>query len=163
MATNKDEIDGKENIKDIKIDRVRSGLLLKVKNILIDFKEQRDLNSKFDCIKSIVSILKDNDYEINYSILFFIKRCLKNRDITKEKIDKIMLGRQYINSYSNISKGLYIMTMHQSKGKEFDNVFIIDVDNIKNDTNLSYVSHSRMKEKIYPIKLIYEGTLWNKK
>ena len=37
------------------------------------------------------------------------------------------------------------------------------VNKIKNDTNLSYVSHSRMKEKIYPIKLIYEGTLWNKK
>ena len=46
MATNKDEIDGKENIKDIKIDRVRSGLLLEIKNILIDFKEQRNLNSK---------------------------------------------------------------------------------------------------------------------
>ena len=163
MATNKDEIDGKENIKDIKIDRVRSGLLLEIKNIMIDFKEQRDLNSKLDCIESIISILKENDYEINYSILFFIKRCLKNESITNEKIDKIMLSRQYINSYSNISKGLYIMTMHQSKGKEFDNVFIIDTDNIKKETNLSYVAHSRMKEKIYPIKLIYEGTNWNNK
>lgn len=159
----KEEIDGKENIKDIKIDRVRSGLLLEIKNIMIDFKEQRDLNSKLDCIESIISILKENDYEINYSILFFIKRCLKNESITNEKIDKIMLSRQYINSYSNISKGLYIMTMHQSKGKEFDNVFIIDTDNIKKETNLSYVAHSRMKEKIYPVKLIYEGTNWNNK
>ena len=130
---------------------------------MIDFKEQRDLNSKLDCIESIISILKENDYEINYSILFFIKRCLKNESITNEKIDKIMLSRQYINSYSNISKGLYIMTMHQSKGKEFDNVFIIDTDNIKKETNLSYVAHSRMKEKIYPVKLIYEGTNWNNK
>ena len=162
-STNRDEIDGKDNIKDIKIEKARSKLLLEIKRIFIDFKEQVDLNSKFDCIESIISILKENDYEINYSVLFFIKTCLKNKDITNEKIDKIMLNRQYINSYSDISSGLYIMTMHQSKGKEFDDVFIVDVDNIKDDTNLTYVSHSRMKEKIYPIKLIYEGTQWNKK
>ena len=163
MSTNRDEIDGKENIKDIKIEKARSKLLSKIKNIFIDFKEQIDLNSKFNCIESIISILKENNYEINYSVLFFIKTCLKNKDITDKKIDKIMLNRQYINSYSDISSGLYIMTMHQSKGKEFDDVIIVDVDNIKDDTNLSYVSHSRMKEKIYPIKLIYEGTQWNKK
>ena len=163
MATDRDEIDKKENIKNVKIEKVRSGLLLKIKNIFTDYNAQIDLESKFNCIESILSILKDNGYEINYSILFFIKRCLENKNITNEKIDKIMLSRQYINSYSNIGKGLYIMTMHQSKGKEFDDVFIVDADNIKGEKNLNYVVHSRMKEKIYPIKLIYEGTIWNNK
>lgn len=160
MATNRCEIDNKENIKDINIERVRSGLLLKIKKILLEFKEETNLNSKFSCIESILAVLKENNYEINYSILFFIKRCLKNKNITNEIVDSMMLSRQYINSYSNISKGLYIMTMHQSKGKEFDNVFIVDSDNIKNENNLSYVVHSRMKEMIYPIKLIYEGIDW---
>ena len=69
--------------------------------------------------------------------------------------EKQMLQRQYTNSFTNITPGLYITTIHQSKGNEFDYVIVADVSQLNEDKNLLYVSHSRMKERLYPISVTY--------
>ena len=61
-----------------------------------------------------------------------------------------------------ITPGLYITTIHQSKGKEFDCVLVLDVEKIADDRNLLYVSHSRMKEQLYPVAVKYQGLKYSK-
>ena len=84
------------------------------------------------------------------------------QDISPQVIDNIMLQRQYIDSFTDMSPGLYITTIHQSKGKEFDCVYVVDVDALQSDQNLLYVSHSRMKESLFPIKIQYTGLTYGR-
>ena len=160
MSTNHNEIDGKVFEK-INVMKARTGILRKIKDVFIELKKSE--HSKLEYIEKIIDILKNNGYQINFSILYFIRACFGINEVNDEKIDKLLIARQYINSYSNITSGIYIMTMHQSKGKEFDVVYIIDADRVKDETNLNYVVHSRMKECLFPITYSYKGTKWGNK
>jgi superfamily I DNA/RNA helicase len=120
-----------------------------------------DSYSITDCwavLEQMLDILNTADtFVINYPRNRYVERCIRANDLTPALIDSIMMQRQYIDSFTNISPGLYITTVHQSKGKEFDCVFVVDIDDIETDANLLYVSHSRMKERLYPIKMVYTG------
>lgn len=128
-----------------------------IKKIIVSSQYASELHEKWNVIYSIIKQIISNGDVLNYSRTTFVSQCLKLVDATPDSIDKIMLQRQYTNSFTNISPGLYITTIHQSKGKEFDCVFVLDVDNIKSDRNVLYVSHSRMKESLYPVIVKYNG------
>ena len=115
-----------------------------------------------DIIDQILNIAESEGEIINYTRRKFFNQCVKLETPTPEGIDGIMLQRQYTNSFTNITPGLYVTTIHQSKGKEFDCVFVSDVGQLTKDQNLLYVSHSRMKEKLYPISVIYNGVKYGK-
>lgn len=138
--------------------RKRKPLIKKIWNCC---KNRIENDSIEGCLKLIKDLLILMDTEgscaINYVRKRYVEHCLSEKNLTEEIIDTIMLQRQYIDSFSDISKGLYITTIHQSKGKEFDCVFIIDIDDVQTDANLLYVSHSRMRELLFPVKLNYQG------
>ncbi len=97
---------------------------------------------------------------LNYVRTNYVLECIRSNEATPQYFDNLLLQKQYVNSFSEIVPGLYITTIHQSKGREFDYVCVIDIDNIKNEKNLLYVSHSRMKEKLFPVVFNYVGVKW---
>ena len=114
-----------------------------------------------DIVNLILKILCIIEYEgdsVTFSMKKFVEQCANLIKPTPETIDGVMLRRQYTNSFTNITPGLYITTIHQSKGKEFDYVIVADVSQLNEDKNLLYVSHSRMKERLYPISVTYNGS-----
>lgn len=112
-------------------------------------------------IEILINEIKEDNTRINWSQYNFFAQCAKLLAPSPEVIDGVMLQRQYINSFSNISPGLYISTIHQAKGKEFDCVFVVDALSIQEDKNLLYVSHSRMKECLFPVVVSYNGFTYN--
>ncbi len=128
-----------------------------IKEIIVSSQYATELYVKWNVICCIIKQIINNGDVLNFSRMSFVSQCIKIADATPDSIDKIMLQRQYTNSFTNINPGLYITTIHQSKGKEFDCVFVLDVDNIKSDKNVLYVSHSRMKGSLYPVIVKYNG------
>jgi superfamily I DNA/RNA helicase len=142
----------------INISRKRKPNIKKMWETIKPHIDDVSLERCFTNIDILLSILEtDTDCVINFARKRYLMHCISQKGLTSEMVDSIMLQRQYIDSFSFITAGIYITTIHQSKGKEFDSVFIVDVENINNDANLLYVSHSRMKESIYPIKLNFTG------
>ena len=129
----------------------------KLKPIVCASADKSDYKSKVDLVKQLLYIAENEGEIINYGKRKFFLQCANLEKPSAETIDGVMLQRQYTNSFSNITPGLYITTVHQSKGKEFDCVFATDIDFLSKDRNLLYVSHSRMKNKLFPIKVNYNG------
>ena len=59
----------------------------------------------------------------------------------------IFLQYQYLKAFREL-KGIYVLNVHQSKGREFDYVYLIDREAINKEENLLYVALSRVKEKL---------------
>ena len=133
-----------------------------VKSLVSICADKCDYKTAVDLIIQILNIAEENDEIICNNIKKFIVQCSKLENATDETIDGVMLQRQYTNSFTNITPGLYITTIHQSKGKEFDCVLVLDVEKIVDDRNLLYVSHSRMKEQLYPVAVKYQGLKYGK-
>ena len=128
-----------------------------IKPLVAACAEKCDYETAMELVINIIELAEKAGETITFSKRKFIVQCKKLANPASETIDGIMLQRQYTNSFTNITPGLYITTIHQSKGKEFDNVFVLDVDKISRDQNILYVSHSRMKEKLFPIVIKYNG------
>ena len=129
----------------------------KIKPIVCASADKCDYRSKVDVVTQIMFVAENEGENINFGKRKFVLQCANIEKPNAETIDGIMLQRQYTNSFSTLTPGLYITTVHQSKGKEFDCVFAADTDLLSKDRNLLYVSHSRMKEKLFPIKVNYNG------
>jgi superfamily I DNA/RNA helicase len=136
----------------------RKPLLKQIYAILEPYFDKIDIESCLQVLLKIIELLKKSEnIELNFSRYRFVEHCLRIQDITPVLVDNILMQRQYIDSFTNISPGLYVTTVHQSKGKEFDCVFVVDIDEIAKEPNLLYVANSRMKDKLYPVKICYTG------
>lgn len=134
----------------------------KIKHLISQSPDTCDYRLIVTLILKIICIIETEGDSISFTIRKFIEQCANLIQPTLESIDSVMLQRQYTNSFTNITPGLYITTIHQSKGKEFDYVFVADVNQLMKDKNLLYVSHSRMKERLYPIVITYNGLQYGK-
>ena len=79
---------------------------------------------------------------------------------TDKIVDNIFTQKQYCSSYSKLNSGLYIANYHQCKGREFDEVIVVlepSMENLIKHRNLLYVTHSRMKEKLFIAKYKFVG------
>lgn len=54
----------------------------------------------------------------------------------------------------NNNNGRYILNVHQSKGREFDTVIILDSTRIAKEKNLFYVAVSRARKEIIMVDWI---------
>ena len=143
------------------LSRKRKPVMKEIYNILAPYLNSTSQRDAHIIIGKILDHMKLHDKGIiNYMRTRFIQHCISTNDLTPEKVDNIMLQHQYVDSYTKISPGLYISTIHQSKGKEFDSVFVVDVNGLTKDLNLLYVAHSRMKESLYPIRITYTGVVY---
>ena len=80
--------------------------------------------------------------------------------ISEKNIDNIYTQKQYISSYTNIKPGLYVANYYQCKGREFDEVIVIldpQIEDLEKNRNILYVTHSRMKEKLFIGKYKFIG------
>ncbi|ARC83768.1 ATP-binding domain-containing protein [Clostridium argentinense] len=59
----------------------------------------------------------------------------------------MFLQYQYLKAFKEL-KGIYVLNVHQSKGREFDYVYVVDRESLNKEENLLYVALSRVREKL---------------
>ena len=136
-----------KDIKDITFDNIKSVRNEVVKKIKGYAETINDLENMKLSIVEYLKFVKGQDIAINNKMLNLAVKVIKTKDLDLEKATSLLLQYQYNNSFKDL-KGEYILNIHQSKGREFDVVFLIDSESIKNEENLLYVALSRVKEEI---------------
>ncbi|MGL4731543.1 MAG: UvrD-helicase domain-containing protein [Clostridium sp.] len=126
------------------INSVRHNIVKKAKECIMKCK---DMDSMKLSLLEYLTYIKGETNLINNTLINLVLKIIKMKDITLEKVTSLLLQHQYNNSFKDL-RGEYILNIHQSKGREFDVVFIIDSESIINDENLLYVALSRVKEEI---------------
>lgn len=137
----------KNVIREITFDNIKSVRNEVVKKIKGYVETINDLESVKLSLVEYLKFVKAQDIVINNKMLNLAIKVIKTKDIDLEKATSLLLQYQYNNSFKDL-KGEYILNIHQSKGREFDVVFLIDSESIKNEENLLYVALSRVKEEI---------------
>lgn len=125
--------------------RKRKWEYVQLKTILSNYSDLL-MNKKEILNKFIENIKLDNRSHFAVS---FINNVLLMEDISDKCIDNIYTQRQYYSSFSKINPGIYIANYWQSKGREFDYVIVINDMKYNKDKNIIYVTHSRMREKLF--------------
>jgi len=126
------------------INSVRHNIVKKAKECITNCK---DMDSMKSSLLEYLTYIKGETNLINNTLINLVLKIIKMKDICLEKVTSLLLQHQYNNSFKDL-RGEYILNIHQSKGREFDVVFIIDSESIINDENLLYVALSRVKEEI---------------
>jgi DNA helicase II / ATP-dependent DNA helicase PcrA len=142
-------------------DKLKSNLIDEFKIIFNNYNHIKKINNDKDKIKKIVEILKDiwkDETKIND--INKLLRYLKNLSLVE------FINTLYVNIEIDSSvETVYLSTIHGSKGLEWDNVYIIDMDNriikqtpknyldefasIEEEKRLFYVGASRAKNELY--------------
>lgn len=140
-----------EEITSLKFFRKRKDEFVQIKKYLQRYNlKQLDIIQKQELLSLIVNIIQKNS--INYSAYNFITHIISLKSISEKDIDNVYTYRQFLSSNSQIKPGLYVANYYQCKGREFDYVIVImepGMDNIAKYRNILYVTHSRMKEKLF--------------
>jgi len=135
-----------------KIDEIEYSKLLKMKKPII--KRIISISEKYSMSSDIIGYynelttdaIRDNDVSIDDDIMLLMKRIFLRKG-NQNSIMDVFLMHQYIQSHVRL-EGLYLLNYHQSKGREFDYVFVIDEKGLRRDKNLYYVAMSRVKDKL---------------
>lgn len=110
-------------------------------------KEADESKNYIKCIYKSINSLINTDLKINYDNMFLLRKILYDSNIKKDRITDLFLQYQYLKSFKKL-EGIYILNIHQSKGREFDFVYLIDREILSKEDNLLYVGVSRTKEKL---------------
>lgn len=100
-----------------------------------------------------IEYIYESGTSINKEMYCLIKKILSTKNISAKTIDSIFTQYQHMKSFVDL-KGRYILNVHQSKGREFDTVIILDSKRISQEKNLFYVAASRAKQKIIMVDWI---------
>jgi len=104
-------------------------------------------NDYYKCLHNIVKLVSNANFKINRDMMFIVRRVLSLSSYSEDKVMDIFLQYQYLKAFKEL-KGIYVLNVHQSKGREFDYVYLIDREAINKEENLLYVALSRVKEKL---------------
>ncbi|MGO5092630.1 UvrD-helicase domain-containing protein [Clostridium sp. LCP25S3_F10] len=126
------------------VNSVRHNIVKKAKECIMNCK---DMDSMKLSLLEYLTYIKSETISINNTLINLTLKIVKMKDINLDKVTSLLLQHQYNNSFKDL-KGEYILNIHQSKGREFDIVFVIDSEAIIDDENLLYVALSRVKEEI---------------
>lgn len=169
----------KENINSKELKKVGNEFV----NIIENLKTKSNNISVSDLVNELLKItgyeeeLKEhneedrieNIEELKHSILEFEKQDIEEKTL-KDYIDKIALYTN--NDRKTKEKAVKLMTIHNSKGLEFDNVFIVEINDgvlpsekiktpegIEEERRLFYVAITRAKNRLYltDTKTSYNG------
>ena len=134
----------KETIAFDSLKNVRLEILRKIKEYIeLAYKDK----NYYKCLYNVIELVSNSKLKINIDILKLLKKVLCLNCYSEDKVMNIFLQYQYLQAFKNL-KGIYVLNVHQSKGREFDYVYILDIKSIINDENLLYVALSRVKEKL---------------
>lgn len=118
-----------------------------LKAIRLFIEEAYENKTYMNCIYKSITSIYNSELSINYDNMSLLRKILYDDKIQKNNITDLFLQHQYLKSFKEL-KGIYILNIHQSKGREFDFVYLIDRESINKDENLLYVGVSRTKEKL---------------
>lgn len=118
-----------------------------LREIAYFIKEADESKNYIECIYKSINSLVNTDLKINYDNMSLLRKILYDSNIKKDKITDLFLQYQYLKSFKEL-EGIYILNIHQSKGREFDFVYLIDRETLNKEENLLYVGVSRTKEKL---------------
>lgn len=122
----------------------RLPVLRKIKEVIEIADEDKNF---INCIYKSITIMKEMGFKINYCNFNLLRKVLSLGSVDENKITTLFLQHQYLQAFKRLN-GIYILNIHQSKGREFDFVYLVDRDSISKDENLFYVGVSRTKEKL---------------
>lgn len=137
----------RNNLDIISIDslkRVRLNILKTIRHVIEEAYENKNY---YKCLYNVVKLVNNSNLKINYDMMSLVKRILSLSSYSEDKVMEIFLQYQYLKAFKEL-KGIYVLNVHQSKGREFDYVYLIDIKNINKEENLLYVALSRVKEKL---------------
>lgn len=141
----------KKNINDIDFGnykRAKKDELKEIKDVILIRTEKKEfINMILECL----NIVRKYGYSIDWDKFNLLTQILKYKKTSNGDIKNYFLQYQQTSSLRN-PEGIYILNIHQSKGKEFDVVYVIDYEKINDEKNLLYVSISRVKEKLIMTK-----------
>lgn len=132
---------------DVSFDSLRRARLDILKDIRCYVEESQEYKDYYKCIRNCINLISNSRLEINYDMMSLLKRVLSLSNNSEDKIMDMFLQYQYLKAFKEL-KGIYILNVHQSKGREFDYVYLIDREAISKEDNLLYVALSRVKEKL---------------
>jgi len=124
--------------------RVRLDILKTIRSYV---EEAMVDNNYYKCLCNSIKLINGSELQINYDLMSLVKKVLKFSSYSEDKIMDIFLQYQYLKAFREL-KGIYVLNVHQSKGREFDYVYLIDREAINKEENLLYVALSRVKEKL---------------
>lgn len=135
-----------------KVDEIEYSKLLKMKKPII--KSIILISEKYYMSSDIIgyynelttAAIRDDDVSIDDDIILLMKRIFLQKS-NQNKVMDVFLMHQYLQSHVKL-EGIYLLNYHQSKGREFDYVFVIDENGLRRDKNLYYVAMSRVKDKL---------------
>lgn len=124
--------------------KVRLELLKGIRNFIEDASKDNDY---YRCLYNCINLIDSSDLQKKYEVLILLRKALCLRNYSEDKIMSIFLQYQQLKAYRKL-QGVYVLNVHQSKGREFDYVYLIDREAINKEDNLLYVAMSRAKEKL---------------
>lgn len=108
-------------------------------------RQETDL---FGLYQGIYEKVKKSDMvELVYELRPILRKIFSSKKSTDE-IQSIFLQHQHLQAHKDL-EGIYILNHHQSKGREFTQVIVVNEQEIRVDKNLHYVALSRAREKIF--------------
>lgn len=137
----------KNKLQDITLEyivKVKNSVVRKVREYFTSIKNEEDLKKQ---LYEYLQFLLNEELNIKIDLINLVLKLLRIKEINSEKVNSLLLQHQHVNSFKDL-KGDYVLNIHQSKGREFDIVFVIDSNTIEKDANLFYVAISRVKEKV---------------
>jgi len=135
----------------------RLPILKKVKSFI---KEANENKNYINCIYKSIKSLDRKDFKINYDNMELLTKILYHDNMDRNKITNLFLQYQYLKAFKEL-KGIYILNIHQSKGREFDWVYLVDREAINKEDNLLYVGVSRVKEKLVILDWVEQNFNYN--
>ncbi|MBB6215069.1 superfamily I DNA/RNA helicase [Anaerosolibacter carboniphilus] len=133
-----------DEVKFANFKNARLSLLKEIASFIEEAQESKDF---LDCLVRSINTVKNGQLNVNHENLYLVRKILSSKKSTPEKITDLFLQYQYLKAFKDL-KGIYVLNVHQSKGREFDFVYLVDTETMSKESNLLYVALSRVKEKL---------------
>lgn len=137
----------RNKIDDMGFANLKNARLKFLKSLAMIVEEASIKGNYAECVVNSINLVCDFEFRLNYEMLSLLKKMLYQSRNSYEKITDLFLQYQFQKSFKEL-RGIYVLNVHQSKGREFDEVYLVDRENINKDENLLYVALSRVKQKL---------------
>lgn len=105
------------------LERVRLDILKIIRHYIEEACKNKNY---YKCLYNVIKLVSNSNFKINYDMMFLVKRVLSLNSYSEDKVMDIFLQYQYLKAFKEL-KGIYVLNVHQSKGREFDYVYLIDI------------------------------------
>ncbi|WPC42387.1 ATP-dependent helicase [Clostridium sp. JS66] len=136
-------------IKEINFDKIKKAKSPIIKSFRIEMFKAIEQEKYFDGLKNVLKVITGTELagNVNKDIYRLLINIMLLKNINYENITKIFLQYQHKRAYK-VLNGIYVLTMHQSKGREFNTVYVINEPKMNISDNVFYVAVTRTKEKL---------------